>query len=100
MCGLCRCLYVQVSILAGFTACTANIVFCRLSIFNFTFIQVLVGTPGNEPEECARDFIKIYYYYYPSGVYWYDASNELVLETSVKTSHEVINMCSECKPAF
>ena len=48
-----------------------------------------MGTPDNEPEECARDFIKNYYYYYPSGVYWYDASNELSLETSVKTSHEV-----------
>ena len=60
--------------------------------FNF-FIQILVGTPGNEPEECARDYIKNYYYYYPSGVYWYDTSNELLLETSVKISHEVSQIC-------
>ena len=52
-------------------------------------IQVLVGTPGNEPEECARDFIKNCYYYYPCGVYWYDATNELLLETSMKVAHEV-----------
>ena len=48
-----------------------------------------MGTPGNEPEECARDFAKAWYYYYPCGVYWYDASNELLLETSIKISHEV-----------
>ena len=53
------------------------------------YVQVLVGTPGNEPEECARDFIKNCYYYYPSGVYWYDATNELLLETSMKVAHEV-----------
>ena len=29
-----------------------------LAKFNF-FTQVLVGTPGNEPEECARDYITI-----------------------------------------
>ena len=55
----------------------------------FIFIQLLVETPGNEPEESARDFIKNCYYYYPCGVYWYDASNELLLETSVKVAHEV-----------
>ena len=53
------------------------------------FIQLLVGTPGNEPEECARDFIKNCYYYYPCGVYWYDASDELLLETNMKVAHEV-----------
>ena len=52
-------------------------------------IQLLVGTPGNEPEECARDFIKNCYYYYPCGVYWYDASNELLLDAGVKVAHEV-----------
>ena len=54
-----------------------------------------MGIPGNEPEECARDYIKNYYYYYPSGVYWYDASNELLLETSVKSSHEVSYACDQ-----
>ena len=48
-----------------------------------------MSTPGNEPEECARDFIKNYYQYYPYGVYWYDTSNELILETSVKVANEV-----------
>ena len=52
-------------------------------------IQLLVGILGNEPEECARDFIKNCYYYYPCGVYWYDATNELLLETSMKIAHEV-----------
>jgi len=42
-------------------------------------LQLLIGTPGNEPEECARDFIKGHYQYYPCGVYWYDVSNELIL---------------------
>jgi len=31
---------------------------------------------------CARDFINAYYQHYPSGVYWYDVSDELILETS------------------
>ena len=53
------------------------------------FFQVLVGTSGNEPEECARDFIKRCYHNYPYGVYWYDASNELTLETGVKVANEV-----------
>ena len=48
-----------------------------------------MGTSGNEPEECARDFIKVYYQYYPCGVYWYDVSDELILETSVKVVTEV-----------
>jgi len=48
-----------------------------------------VGTPGNEPEECARDFIKAYYQYYPCGVYWHDVSDELILETLVKVVTEV-----------
>ena len=52
-------------------------------------LQLLVGTPGNEPEECARDFIKRYYQYYPCGVYWYDVSNELILETCLKVATEV-----------
>jgi len=52
-------------------------------------LQLLVGTSGNEPEECARDFIKVYYQYYPCGVYWYDVSDELILETSVKVVTEV-----------
>ena len=54
--------------------------------------QLLVGTPGNEPEECARDFIKNCYYYYPCGVYWYDATNELLLETSTKVAREVCQL--------
>ena len=53
------------------------------------FIQLLVGTPCNEPEECATDFIKNCYNYYPCGVYWYDTSNELLLETNMKVAHEV-----------
>ena len=48
-----------------------------------------MGIPGNEPEECARDFIKNCYYYYPCGVYWYDASTRDLLEASVKVAHEV-----------
>jgi len=52
-------------------------------------LQLLIGTPGNEPEECARDFIKGHYQYYPCGVYWYDVSNELILETCVKVATEV-----------
>ena len=55
----------------------------------FFSFQLLVGTPGNEPEECARDFIKNCYKYYPCGVYWYDASNELTLEASVMIAYEV-----------
>ena len=63
----------------------------------FFHIQLLVGTPGNEPEECARDFIKNCYCYYPCGVYWYDASNEFLLETSVKVAHEVRMLtCYSC----
>ena len=52
-------------------------------------IQLLVGAAGNEPEECARDFIKNCYHYYPCGVYWYDASSELLLETNMKVAHKV-----------
>jgi len=52
-------------------------------------MQLLVGTPGNEPEECAKDFIKTYYQYYQYGVYWYDVSDKLILETSVKVVTEV-----------
>ena len=48
-----------------------------------------MGIPANEPEEIARDFIKTYYQYYPSGVYWYDVSDELILETSVRVVAEV-----------
>ncbi|XP_065920020.1 uncharacterized protein [Dysidea avara] len=55
---------------------------------NLSDVQLLVGTPGNEPEECARDFIKRYYQYYPCGVYWYDVSNELILETCLKVATE------------
>ncbi|XP_065893673.1 tetratricopeptide repeat protein 28-like [Dysidea avara] len=51
-------------------------------------VQLLVGTPGNEPEECARDFVKTYYQYYPCGVYWYNVSDELTLETCVKVAME------------
>ena len=61
--------------------------FNNLSIF--ILIQLLVGTPGNEPEECARDFIKNCYYHYPCGVYWYDASTRDLLEASMKVAHEV-----------
>ena len=38
-----------------------------------------MGVPGNEPEGCARDFIKNCYYYYPCGVYWYDVSDIIPL---------------------
>ena len=54
-----------------------------------------MGTPGNEPEEIARDFTKAYYRYYPCGVYWYDVSDELTLETCVKVVSEV-GMCVLC----
>ena len=50
-----------------------------------------MGTPGNEPEECARDFIKTHYRYYPCGVYWYDVSDELILETCVEVTE--VGMC-------
>ncbi|XP_065893671.1 tetratricopeptide repeat protein 28-like isoform X2 [Dysidea avara] len=63
-----------------------------LSTKSHSDIQLLVGTPGNEPEECARDFIKTYYQYYPCGVYWYDVSDELILETCVKVVTEAILM--------
>ena len=62
-----------------------------ITMYHF-HIQILVGTPGNEPEECARDFIKNCYYYYPCGVYWYDASNELLLETTMKVAHQVCSL--------
>ena len=58
-------------------------------IILISYIQLLVGTPGNEPEECARDFVKTYYQYYPCGVYWYNVSDELTLETCVKVAMEV-----------
>ena len=62
-----------------------------MKVFSYCvcYHQLLVGTPGNEPEECARDFIKDYYQYYPCGVYWYDVSSELILETCVKVATEV-----------
>ena len=66
-------------------------------IILISYIQLLVGTPGNEPEECARDFIKTYYKYYPCGMYWYDVSDELALETCVKVVTEVcVYVCCTC----
>ena len=69
--------------------CTASTIMMHDLSSTYFFSQLLVGTPGNEPEEGARDFIKGYYQYYPCGVYWYDVSSELILETCVKVATEV-----------
>ena len=43
-----------------------------------------MGLTGSEPEELAKDYIKKYYHLYCRGVYWLNATDELVLEIHVK----------------
>ena len=51
--------------------------------------QLLMGLAGAEPEECAKDYIKKYYYLYLHGVYWLNGSDELMFETSMKLANMV-----------
>ena len=48
-----------------------------------------MGLPSNEPEECAKDYIKKCYHLYPRGVYWFNATDESTLETSIKLANMV-----------
>ena len=49
-----------------------------------------MGTPGNEPEGFILLKLLLCNYYIPvKCMYWYDASNVLSLEISVKISNEV-----------
>lgn len=48
-----------------------------------------MGLPGDEPEQYVKDYIKKYYHFYPRGVYWFNATDELMLETSVKLADKV-----------
>jgi len=45
--------------------------------------------PGDEPEQHVKDYIKKCYYFYPCGVHWFNATDELILETSVKLADRV-----------
>ena len=48
-----------------------------------------MGLPGDEPEQYIKDYIKKCYYFYPRGVYWFNATDKLMLETSVKLADRV-----------
>ena len=53
-------------------------------ISGFIILQLLMGLTGSEPEELAKGYIKNYYHLYCRGVYWLNATDELVLEIHVK----------------
>ena len=48
-----------------------------------------MGLTGNEPEELAKDYIKAYYHLYCHGVYWFNATNEIMLEASVRLTNDI-----------
>ena len=48
-----------------------------------------MGLSGSEPEECAKDYIKKYYYLYPCGVYWLSGRDDLMLEISTALANIV-----------
>ena len=43
-----------------------------------------MGLIGTEPEEPVKDYIKKHYHLYTRGVYWLNATDELILEASVR----------------
>ena len=58
----------------------------------FIIFQLLTGLTGSEPDEPVKDYIKKYYHLYSRGVYWFNATDELMLEASVKLANADITV--------